>query len=275
MPCSPVFARKFPCGKCAGVAVDAARGLVVVSNVDDCKLYVYQLADGALVRSFGGKGYGKGQFNWGYGGLCLTPRGTVLVAEGNNRRVQEVNVDDGSHVRFFGEAVVVAPNCVDCNDSVVAVADLDDGFVSLLSWPDGSFLRQFGNTGCYEEALYRAYGVRLLSDGSGVVVADQDNYRLSIFSMAGAFVRSFSLEGPYDVVECDGGASFIVTSWMTNAVSKVSVATGAVVPVGSSGSGDGQWAGPAGLTLVGPVGDRGSELVVVDFGNQCVQVFRV
>ena len=95
----PVFARKATCVKGYGMAVDATRGLVVVSAYDaDMKLYVYSLADGSLVRSFGGKGSGKGQFNWQYGGLCMTPRGTLLVAERYNNRLQEVNIDDGGWV---------------------------------------------------------------------------------------------------------------------------------------------------------------------------------
>ena len=193
----PVLARKFPCVESAGIVVDAVRGLVVVTDDINYQFYVYSLADGALVRSFGGQGSGKGQYNW----------------------------------------------CVGSGDG----------------------------------QLYRPYAVRLLFDGSGVVVADQSNNRLCIFSMAGAFLRSIAYDMPYDVLECDGGASFIVTSWENNTVSKVSVATGAVVPFGSSGSGGEQWDQPAALAVVGPVGDHGSshELVVLEIGTQLVQVFRV
>ena len=273
----PVLARKFPCVESAGIVVDAVRGLVVVTDDINYQFYVYSLADGALVRSFGGQGSGKGQYNWYVGVRCLTPAGTVLMADYFNKCVQEVNIDDGSHVRRWGEAVLSSPSGVDCNDSVVAVTDLEEGRVTLLSWPDGSLLRQFGSVGSGDGQLYRPYAVRLLFDGSGVVVADQSNNRLCIFSMAGAFLRSIAYDMPYDVLECDGGASFIVTSWENNTVSKVSVATGAVVPFGSSGSGGEQWDQPAALAVVGPVGDHGSshELVVLEIGTQLVQVFRV
>ena len=117
----PGFARRVRCQQGYGLAVDAARGLVVVSAFDaDMSLGVYPLAGGPLLRKLGGSGSGPGQFSWRLGGLCLTPSGTVLVAEALNRRVQEVNVDDGSHVRYVGAGVLTSPEYVDCNDRVIA-----------------------------------------------------------------------------------------------------------------------------------------------------------
>ena len=80
----PVFVRKAACVPGWGMTVDFARGLVVVSGhwngANKYKLSVYSLADGSLTRTVGR----EGQFNWSAGGLCMTPRGTVLVAEYNN-----------------------------------------------------------------------------------------------------------------------------------------------------------------------------------------------
>ena len=59
---------------------------------------------------------GTGQFDWGKGMLSMTPRGTVLVAEAKNNRVQEVSIDDGSHLRFLGNGLVEQPEYVDCNE---------------------------------------------------------------------------------------------------------------------------------------------------------------
>ena len=53
-------------------------------------MYVYRLDDGALVRSFGGRGTGQGQFDFAGGGMCATVTNTVLVAEFENVRLQEV-----------------------------------------------------------------------------------------------------------------------------------------------------------------------------------------
>ena len=278
----PVFARKAPCVSGHGMALDAARGLVVVSPfIADYKLYVYSLADGSLVRSFGGQGSGKGQLNWSVGGLCMTPRGTLLVAESSNNRLQEVKIDEvglfgGRHVRFVGEGLLEEPNYVTCSESVIAVSESSQHRVTLLSWVDGSLLARFGSKGSGDGQLDWPRGLRLLSDGSGVVVADQWNHRLCIFTATGAFVRSLPTgKHSFDVVEVDGGASFVVANHIEHTLCKVSGASGAVTPFGGRGSGNGQFNGPVALAVVPRGGsDDGVELVVLEAENGRFQVFR-
>ena len=259
-----------------GMAVDVARGLVVVSGESDDTLYVYSLADGSLVRSFGGKGAGKGQFHFSsrYGGLCMTPRGTLLVAECSNNRVQEVTVDDGSWVRFVGEGVNA--DYVTCSESVIAVAETIKSRVVLLSWADGSLLGQFGGEGSGDGQLKYPRGLRLLADGRGVVVADQGNNRLCFFTATGDFVRSLSVGlAPLDVVEVDGGANFVVVDHNNHTVSKVSGLVGEDTPFGGFGSGDGQFYAPVVLATVTRGGsDSGVELVVLEHNSKRFQVFR-
>ena len=276
----PVFARKAACVKGYGMAVDASRGFVVVSASDvDMKLYGYSLADGSLVRSLGSEGSGKGQFSWQYGGLCMTPRGTLLVAECNNNRVQEVTVDDGSWVRFVGVGVLVNPDYVTCSESVIAVSETEKHRVVLLSWADGSLLARFGSNGSGDGQLRFPRGLRLLADGSGgVVVADGSNDRLCFFTASGAFVRSLPTgKCPLDVVEVDGGASFVVTNADSHALCKVSGAGGAVTPFGGLGSGSGQFYAPVALAIV-PRSSSGSssggsdELVVLEHNSSRFQV---
>ena len=79
----------------------------------------------------------------------------------------------------------------------------------------------------------------------------------------------------YDVVEVDGGASFVVANAGDHTLCKVSGAGGAVTTFGDRGCGDGQFADPVALAMV-PCGggDGGVELVVLDEGSSCFQVFR-
>ena len=53
-----------------------------------CELQVYSLTSGRLVQSLGGPGKQKGRFRFEAGGVCVSSRGTVLVAERYNDRVQ-------------------------------------------------------------------------------------------------------------------------------------------------------------------------------------------
>ena len=55
--------------------------------------------------------------------------------------------------------------------------------------------------------LSRPQGLRLLSDGSGVIVTDCWNHRLVVLSLTGAVLDTIPLPRPYDVIECDGGRS--------------------------------------------------------------------
>ena len=174
-----MFVRKAACVPGWGMTVDFARGLVVVSGhwngANKYKLSVYSLADGSLTRTVGR----EGQFNWSAGGLCMTPRGTVLVAEYNNKRLQEVNIDsdDGAWLRFVGEGLLEAPDYVSCSESLIAVSETEKHRVVLLSWADGSLVAR-----C-DSKLIEPRGLRLLANGSGVVVADKGNDRVCIVSV--------------------------------------------------------------------------------------------
>jgi hypothetical protein len=144
--------------------------------------------DGSLVRSMGSSGAGRGQFNFGHGGLCVSADGdSVLVAEYYNNRVQEVRMGDGSWVRFVGEGVLDTPQQVDCNDDVMVVSESCHR-ISVLSWSDGVVLKQFGSRGRGAGQLNIPSGLRILGDGSGLLVVYSYNHRVCVFTLEGVFV---------------------------------------------------------------------------------------
>lgn len=69
------------------MAITADGALMVISNMVTCTMAVYRLPEGVLVSEFGGEGEGPGEFNSPYQ-LCLTPSGTLLVADGDNHQIQ-------------------------------------------------------------------------------------------------------------------------------------------------------------------------------------------
>ena len=293
----PKFVRQVRCVQGWGMTVDATGGYVVVTGcwntVDNGTLHVYSLDDGTRLQSLGGTGSGQGCFNWRRGGACTTHRGTLLVAECHNNRLQEVDVrvDGGAWVRFVGVGVLDKPDFVDCSESVIAVSESSNDRVALLSWADGLPLGRFGGgeadglTGAGGR-LKMPCGLRLLASGGGVVVADYDNDRVCVFSMAGALLSSLLVgSSPFDVVECDGGGSYIVTN-DDNTLSKVSAVTGEVVPFGrGGGSGNGQFNCPSAVAVVpssslcgrpgsGSGAAVGVSLLVLDVNNGRIQVFQ-
>jgi hypothetical protein len=203
-----------------GICVALKHGLIIVSDCKTKQLHMHLLADGSLVRSVGSEGCGKEQFNFGYGGLCVSLDGdSVLVAERDNHRVQEVRTVDGSWVRFVGEGVLVQPQCVDCDADVIVVSEVGLDRISVLSWADGSVRARFGSWGSGPGQLNSPAGVRLLADGSGLVVADCTNHRLCLFTLSGEFVaaigsREQGVQYTYDVLECASDGSFILANYL-------------------------------------------------------------
>ncbi len=208
--------RNIACLQSYGICVVVPHGLAVVTDTKTQQLLMYSLIDGTRTRSIGSQGGGKGQFNFDYGGLCVSPDGdSVLVAE--FRRVQEVRIMDGSWVRFVGIGVLKEPQYVDCNADVIAVSEACYHRISVLSWADGSVRAQFGSFGSGPGQLFSPRGVRLLADGSGVVIADYWSHRLCVFALSGEFVaavgnRQQGLDYPRDVLGRVSGGSFVVSN---------------------------------------------------------------
>jgi hypothetical protein len=284
----PAFARKAACAPGYGMCVSVKHGLVIVSG--DNKLHLHSLATGAPLamtvvkkgffsdkiavenKTFGSNGSGKGQFNFACGGLCVSPDGdSVLVAEYHNNRVQQVRIVDGSWVRFVGAGVLKWPQYVDCNADVIVVSE---GIhrISVLSWADGSGMARFGSYGSGPGRLDEPHGVRLLADGSGLVVADGLNYRLCVFRLSGEFVaavgsREQGLYGPNDVLECTSDGSFIVANHWGHSLAKISRDVPGTV-YGVRGSGNGEFDHPTALAALPDGG-----LVVREWLGNRFQVF--
>jgi hypothetical protein len=218
------YEHSFTC--CAGfmICVASKHGLVIVPKMEIAggfELHVHSLADGSFVRKVGGKGRGRGKFNFGYGGLCMSPDGdSLLVADCYNHRVQQIRILDWSWERFVGIGVLERPEHVDCNTDTVVVAEEPGGGVriSVLSWADGSLQAQFGTLDdCWAQLEYPG-NLRLLADGSGVVIIDCYNHRLCVFSLSGEALppigeRCEEVHTPFDVLECDSDGGFIAANF--------------------------------------------------------------
>jgi iron(III) transport system ATP-binding protein len=261
------------------MCVSLKHGLVVVSDTPPGapsiggQLHVHSLADGSLVRSIGSKGSGKAQFSFSCGGLCVSPDGdSVLVAESHNNRVQEVRIDDGSWVRFVGVDVLKGPEFVDCNSHAIAVSEWCDR-ISLFARVDGRLMAQCGNSGSGPGQLNYPRGLRLLNDGSGVVVADKENRRLCVFSVTGEFVRAIGnkelgLHRPRDVIIDTSDGSFIIANFGNHNLLKVSSEGEVVGAFGERGDGDGEVTEPSALAVL-----PGGGLLVRECEGRRFQVF--
>jgi DNA-binding beta-propeller fold protein YncE len=260
------------------MCISRKHGMVVVAEKPNAftpgsRLCVYSLADGSFVRRVCGSGDGRGQLRFDRGGLCTSPcEDNVLVADCYNDRVQEVRIVDGSWVRFIGVGVLMWPQCVACNSDVVVVSENCDR-VSVLSWVDGGVRAQFGRRGSGPGQLECPLGIRLLSNGSELVVVDCANRRLCVFTLSGEFVTAVGGSGqglrfPCDVLECVPDGGFVVADSGSHNLVKLS-RDGATVACFGAGTGSGTFVRPETLAVL-----PDNRLVVHERGGARLQVFQ-
>ena len=207
------------------MTVDVANDCIYTTA--DSRIHVHSLVDGRHVRSFGEHGAGPGQFHFLVGGVCVTPTGTLLVAEHGNGRIQEVTVT-GEHVRFFAAP---AAQRVHCNGDVVVYSARACADVTVLSMANGDVVSTLRGG-----ELSTAYGLRVLADGSGVVVA-HDN-AVGVYDWTGARVQTMFVGGCWDVCEVDGSA-LVALQYDPGQLLTVDRRTGATVDVTKGGDGGG------------------------------------
>jgi hypothetical protein len=102
---------------------------------------------------------------------------------------------------------VQEPQYVDCNAEFIVVSE-SPGFISLFSVATGGLQRRLFSLGDVPvfKFLQHPRGVRLLSGGQGVAVADSGSHRICVFNMDGtcrAVVgsRAVNISSPSDVME--------------------------------------------------------------------------
>jgi DNA-binding beta-propeller fold protein YncE len=177
----------------ASAAFDSA-GTLVVPNVDNHCLVAF-VPGGAVAWRLGKLGKGKGEFNFPKGVSFLDQHGGALVvADGNNDRVQWFDGATRTHLRSVGtegtgplqfDGPVSACETAAGN---VAVADVLNHRLVLLT-AEGKHLRTFGSQGKGEGQFNTPVCVALARSGR-LLVADSQNNRVVVVTEGGAFVRT-------------------------------------------------------------------------------------
>jgi DNA-binding beta-propeller fold protein YncE len=174
----------------AGLAVSHDDATVAVSDGNNHVVTLFSLGTNRRVTTIGGKGSGRGQL-WGPRKLVFSADG-ILVAEWHNKRVQELTLA-GEHVRFIGADVFTGKvHGVTANQDVIVASQPGcEQQIMVFSYRTGDFVKGFGLTGVKCQQLACCYAVQLTHDGRHVVVADWGNSKISIFRLAGQYVKCF------------------------------------------------------------------------------------
>lgn len=174
----------------AGLAVNKDASLFAVSDYSGNSVSVFKLPMGETLEKFGEKGSGFGQFD-GPLRLCFTLHDTLLVADSNNKRVQEVTFA-GNHVRFVqSDEITETVLHVTCNADVIVLTQRTiKSWLCVFEMRTGSFLRSFGASGSGPGKLSKFWDTTLTFDGTALLIADSVVKRISVISLDGTFLRT-------------------------------------------------------------------------------------
>lgn len=255
------------------MCVSSDGNTLAVANEGTNIISLYFVDTGALLHSFGGPGGAAGQFNSAKK-LCFACNGNLLIAESSSRRVQEVTVD-GTHVRFlssFRPAITGELRAIAASREYVCVAKYENmpgNQVFLFDYASGSFVRGFGAFGSGDGKVKYCEGMCFTADGNHIVLAENSNNRLSMFTIGGEFVSSVAkgkVLSPQDVTIASNG-NLVVPCKDTHSVSVYSPDGGSLLCTFGSGSALGPFVNPIGVVSVG------SRVYVLDQASEHVQVF--
>ncbi len=287
------FVTAVACGKYPkAIAVCMALRTIVINSNTDNTLHLFTIGpDGGIAPAgtLGGPGSGPLQFKFDGKVIKMAftvpapssgpgaARPTLLVVDCGNQRVQEVDVVTRAHVGYLcPPGTLKDPRGVAASRTHIAVTTsvlgghhsvhLLDAVTRARLWTVG------GPLGCGPRQLNYPYGVRFTSDGARVAVADCNNKRIVVLSVAdGSPVGHVPTPGinPYDVEEVEGG--WRVATAGGHSVALVHAAGGEPIAVvgGVTGSGEGQFDWVYSLALAPGLG-----LLVPDCGNHRFQVLR-
>lgn len=204
-----VFGATIPYAYSAWIAVNSQGQLIQVNShvlPDDFEHRILvRNPDGSLVRSFGSRGSGNGQFGVLHG-VAVGANDDIYVIDQGNHRVQQFR-SDGTFVRAFsgggkGPGKLPADTrgiTVDRDNGWVYVVDADESQIEKFG-TDGKYLLTWGSEG--SGAGQFRDGGRQVTIGAdhNVYVADYGNFRVNVYTPTGTFLRTVPspVPGPPD-----------------------------------------------------------------------------
>lgn len=200
-----------PAPQPGGIAI-AADGSIYVAHWNQHKVAVYS-EEGRLLREWGTKGDGDGEFNLP-GGLAFTREGAVLVADQGNSRIQKLT-PDGRFLAKWGEhgagpgqfGAGRGPGSRFAGPQFLAVDREENVYATEVATPrvqkfapDGRHLLSFGNAGGGPGGFGGTAApiggpIALCCDREGHVWVSATNHRVQQFDRCGAFLQSLGKNG--------------------------------------------------------------------------------
>ena len=245
-------------------------GMWAVTDESNHCVWIFDRED-QLVRKFGSKGTGNGNFNRPLG-VAFDYNNHLYVTDIENHRVQKFNIHSlylcqyGSQGSCNGQ--LMHPLGIVVRDDKVYVGEWSNQRISVFQL-DGQFSHIIGSG-------HLKYPQRIaVSSNDQLLVANTDHHCISIFTLDGNYVGKFGMQGtgrgqlssPFGIAT-DMYGFIIVTEYGNHRVSIFDKDGMFVHGFGSKGSGHGQFTYPRGIAI-SPTGD----IYISDSNNKRIQIF--
>jgi outer membrane protein assembly factor BamB len=194
----------------------------------------------ALVRVWGAKGSGDGQFQTPVC-VAIAGDGNLLVSDFTRDDVQKFS-PSGVFISKFGSTGAGDGqfNNVGClavaSDGTIWAPDMGDNRIEVFH-PDGTFAFSFGGPGGNGQGQLSAPFQVVLDDAGNAYVADQNNNLIQVFDHDGHFLYQFGGFGAGDgqfntssSIAIYRGKSVIVLDWRNNRIEKFKISNPGPAP---------------------------------------------
>lgn len=168
------------------VAVDEAIGILYVADSKAHKINVYDVRNNSLVRTFGERGFGTGQFNYPTN-LTVDKEGYLYVVDSLNFRVQIFD-RDGNFDSVFGSpgnepGTLARPRGIAVDrEGNIFIADALHNSVQLFNADFELLMWLGGYQGIDPGEFIQPSGLWINSDGK-LYVSDSLNHRVQVFQL--------------------------------------------------------------------------------------------
>ena len=175
-----------------GIAVNT-KGNIAVTDIGKYCVYIFD-KNGKCLRKIGA----KGQFKYPLGVTYLKDD-EILIADTNNNRIQQINIQTGTVVKTFGKEgegtrEFNLPNdvCLD-EERRIVVTEISSNRIQVMSC-QGETISIFGNFGA--EKL--KHPKSCLPYKNKFFISDTENHCIKAFDKSGAFLHKFGKQGNQD-----------------------------------------------------------------------------
>ena len=175
-----------------GIAVNTKGNIAVTDGGKNC-VYIFD-KNGKCLRKIGDKGQFRNPF-----GVTYLKDDEILIADTNNNRIQQINIQTGTVVKTFGkegegtrEFNLPTDVCLD-EERRIVVTEFSSGTIQVMSC-QGETISIFGNIG--PEKLKEPWNC--LPYKNKFFVSECGNHCINVFDKSGTFLHKFGKQGNQD-----------------------------------------------------------------------------